>query len=68
MINEVVIVTGEELRLSGYVIMRYEPITEHHWSGELSCWEIEKWRAFCASVGGVLAWVACLCGWCACVG
>ena len=59
MINEVVNVTREELRLSGYVIMCYELIPEHHWSGELSCGEIEKWRAFCDSVGGVLAWVAC---------
>ena len=25
--------------------------------------EYEKWRAIRASVGGVLAWVACLRGW-----
>ena len=33
--------------------------------------EFEKWRAIRASVGGVggvLAWVACLEGWCASVG
>ena len=30
--------------------------------------EFEKWRAIRASVGGVLAWVACLRGWRACVG
>ena len=36
--------------------------------------EFEKWRAISISVGGVggvLAWMVCLCGWrgwCACVG
>ena len=33
--------------------------------------EFKKWRAICASVGGVCAWVAlvtCLCGSCASVG